>query len=204
MKPEDIATVEQRLNYWFEDKDLLIRALTRKAFALEQKQQGRNCEDQEVYRTLGDAVLKAILVELLIQRGYDSPEAITDKKSELEKRENLGKMFEGMGLAPFIRLGIGEKKQGISSQLSVLGETFEALIAAVYIDTGSYEKTKRLVVDLFSETVLGNFRRSAPDRSSHVDEISKIWMLTSICDNCFQPDVCTTMRMCSFDVAKDD
>jgi ribonuclease-3 len=111
MKPEDIATVEKRLNYTFKDKNLLIRSLTRKAFAQEQKQQGKTCEDQEVYRILGDAVLKAILVEMLIQQGYDSRESITNKKIDLEKRENLGKMFEGIGIAPFIRFGVGEKKQ---------------------------------------------------------------------------------------------
>jgi len=169
MKPEDISTVEKRLNYSFEDKNLLIRALTRKAFAQEQKQQGRNCEDQEVYRILGDAVLKAILVEMLIQQGYDSRESITNKKIELEKRENLGKMFEGMGIAPFIRFGIGEKKQGISSQSSVLGETFEALVAAVHIDAGSYEKTKRFVIDLFSEPVMQNPKSRASEQNSDLD-----------------------------------
>ncbi|MGG6297537.1 hypothetical protein ACQ4M4_24345 [Leptolyngbya sp. AN02str] len=81
MRPEDIATIEQRLNYSFEDKNLLIRALTRKAFAQEQKQRGRHCEDQEVYRVLGDAVLKSILVEMLIQQGYNSRKAITQKRS---------------------------------------------------------------------------------------------------------------------------
>ncbi|MCD8487026.1 MAG: hypothetical protein LRZ84_09920 [Desertifilum sp.] len=110
MKPEDIATVEQRLKYTFKDKKLLIRALTRKAFAQEKKQQGYICEDQEVYRILGDAVLKAILVEMLIRQGYDSRESITNKKIELEKRENLGKTFEGMIISSFIRFGIGEKK----------------------------------------------------------------------------------------------
>ena len=185
MKPEDIATIEKRLNYTFSDKNLLIRALTRKAFAQEQNQQGRNCEDQEVYRILGDAVLKAILVEMLIQQGYDSRESITTKKIELEKRENLGKMFKGMGIALFIRFGIGEKKQGISSQSSVLGETFEALVAAVHIDAGSYEKTKRFVIDLFSDPVMPNPK-------------------SRVCPNCFQPDVCTTMRMCHFDITGDD
>lgn len=204
MKPEDIATVEQRLNYSFEDKKLLIRALTRKAFAQEQKQQGQNCEDQEVYRILGDAVLKVILVEMLIQQGYDSREAITNKKIELEKRENLGKMFEEMGIAPFIRLGIGEKKQGIFNQSSVLGETFEALVAAVHIDAGSYEKTKRFVIDLFNETGLNSSESQASVQNSQVEEISKIWMLTSMCDNCFQSEVCATMRMCYFDITGDD
>jgi len=204
MKPEDIATVEQRLNYKFADKNLLIRALTRKAFAQEQKNQGRNCEDQEVYRILGDAVLKAILVEMLIQQGYDSCESITNKKIELEKRENLGKMFDGMGIAPFICFGIGEKKQGISSQSSVLGETFEALVAAVHLDSGSYEKTKKFVIELFSNPVLESSKNRAFDQGKGIDEISKIWMMTSICNNCFQPDVCATMRMCHFDITGDD
>lgn len=204
MKPEDIAAVEKRLNYTFEDKSLLLRALTRKAFAQEQKQQGKNCEDQEVYRILGDAVLKAILVEMLIQYGYDSRESITNKKIELEKRENLGKMLEEMNVAPFIRLGIGEKKQRIYSQSSVLGETFEALVAAVYIDAGNYEKTKKFVIDLFSEPVLQSSKNQVSEQNSGLDDISKIWMLTSACDNCFQVDVCATMRMCYFDITGED
>ena len=148
MRPEDIETVEKRLSYIFHDKNFLIRALTRKAFA---KEQGRNCEDQEVYRILGDAVLKTILVEMLIQQGYDSRESITNKKAELEKRENLGKMFEEIGITKFIRFGKGEAKQNISSQSSVLGETFEALVAAIHIDSGSYEKAKKVIVDLFNK-----------------------------------------------------
>lgn len=203
MKPKDIATIEQRLNYSFKDKSLLIRALTRKAFAQEEKQQSRACEDQEVYRILGDAILKAILVEMLIQQGYASREAITNKKIELEKRENLGKMLEGMGIAPFIRLGAGERKQGISSQSSVLGETFEALVSAVYIDTGSYEITKEFVIDLFSEPRLEHSEDSTLELNSDLDEISKIWMLTRVCNHCFQADVCAAMKMCYFDITGD-
>ncbi|OUC15897.1 MAG: dsRNA-specific ribonuclease [Alkalinema sp. CACIAM 70d] len=202
MKPEDIPTIEKQLNYSFKDKKLLIRALTRKAFAQEQRQQGRTCEDQEVYRILGDAVLKAILVEMLIQQGYNSREAITNKKIDLEKREHLGKILASMEIAPFIRFGIGEKKQGISNQSSVLGETFEALIAAVYIDAGSYEKTKRFVIDLFTSKVLDSSMRQLSNQRSRITQISKISMLT--CGSCFQPDVCTTMRMCHFDITGDD
>lgn len=150
MKPKDIAAVEKRLNYSFQDKQLLIRALTRKAFAQEQKQQGQPCEDQELDRILGDAILKAILVEMLIQQGHTTRESITNKKSDLEKRESLAKMFERLEIQQFIRLGTGEEKQGIVAHSSVLGETFEALIAAIYTDSKCYEKTKALVIDLFS------------------------------------------------------
>jgi hypothetical protein len=104
----------------------------------------------------------------------------------------------------FIRFGVGEKKQGISSQSSVLGETFEALIAAIYLDAGSYEKTKKFVIDLFSESVLENSKNQVSEQSSGLDEISKIWMLTDVCDSCFQVDVCATMRMCYFDITGND
>ncbi len=149
MESEDILYVEQRLDYTFKNKDLLVRALTRKAFALEQMQQGKNCKDQEIYRILGDAVLKAILVEMLIENGFDSRKSITNEKIALEKRENLAKMFQEIGIASFIRLGKGEKNQEIFKQSSVLGETFEALVAAVHVDTQSYETTKGLFINLF-------------------------------------------------------
>lgn len=204
MEPEDIEFLEQRLNYTFKDKNLLIQALTRKAFAQEQKQRGQNCKDQEIYRILGDAILKASLVEMLIQQGYDSRESITNKKMELEKRESLGRMFEELGLAKFIRLGAGERKQGIQSQASVLGETFEALIAAIHIDTGNYEKTREIIINLFDKPVPEKFINQTSTQSQHLDEIGKTWLQFHMCDTCFQSDVCAAMRMCYFDATGDD
>lgn len=203
MKFEHISVVEQRLGYTFKYKPLLVRALTRKAFAQEQKQRGQNCEDQEVYRILGDAVLKAILVEMLIEKGYDSRESITNKKSDLEKRENLAKIFQQMGIAPFIRFGIGEQKQGISKQSSVLGETFEALVAAVHIDTQNYETTKKLFINLFNKAVVADSNKKSSNKESQVDEISKMWMLFNVCETCVHPDICGTMRNCYLDITGD-
>lgn len=206
MKAQDISYVEQRLGYTFNNEDFLIRALTRKAFAQEQRQQGKNCEDQEVYRILGDAVLKAILVEMLIEKGCDSRESITNNKSDLEKRENLGKMFQEMGIASFIRFGKGERKQEISKQFSVLGETFEALVAAVHIDTQSYETTKRLFINLFNKAAVGDSKKKCSNQSkknSELDEIGKIWMRFNICETCVHPDICGTMRNCYLDITGD-
>jgi ribonuclease-3 len=148
-----IELIERKLGYIFINKRLLIRALTRKAYAQERRQQGQSCEDQELYRILGDAVLKAILVELLIEKGYNSREAITNQKISLEKRESLGAIFQEMDIAGFIYFGAGEQRQQISTQQSVLGEAFEALIAAVHIDGGCYENTKRVVKQLFDSRI---------------------------------------------------
>lgn len=196
MKPENIAYIEKQLGYTFKNKNLLIRALTRKAFALEQKQQGINCEDQEIYRILGDAVLKLILVEILIDKGYESRETITTKKSQIESRDNLGLMMQRMELARFIRLGLGEQVQNISKHPSVLGETLEALIAAIYIDEGCYEKTKLIISKLFKSV----FEPISTKEDAEVDIMTEMWMRYNTCDNCIQAEICAANKMCYFDL----
>ncbi len=129
-------TVEDALGYIFSNKSLLNRALTRKAYANEQKQQNKDCEDQEIFRTLGDAVLKTVLVDLLIASGCKTREEITNRKMELESEEGLARISRELGIAPFIKLGLGEKKQKANEKQYVLAETLEALVGAIYLDGG--------------------------------------------------------------------
>ncbi|MDD1658508.1 MAG: hypothetical protein LUQ41_08670, partial [Methanomicrobiales archaeon] len=65
-----METFEENLGYRFRNPALLTRALTRKAFANEERQQGRHIDDQEVLCTLGDAVLKLVFVDLLVRAHY--------------------------------------------------------------------------------------------------------------------------------------
>jgi ribonuclease-3 len=150
LTPALLGEVEARLGYVFKDKSLLIRALTRKAYALEQHQKGLQCEDQEVFRTWGDAILKALLVELLINNGCSERGTLTSRKSKLEDRESLGSMELAVSIAPYMRLGNGERKNQAQQQTSVIGETFEAVIAAIYQD-GGHETIKQLVTGWFKE-----------------------------------------------------
>lgn len=150
MTPEEIKAIEIQLGYIFLDQNLLIQALTRKAAAQEQRQRGKICEDQEVFRTLGDAVLKAILTELLIQRGYTTRGSITQTKGTLENEENLSAMLRAMNITPIV--GIGERSVGVHEQSLALAETFEAIVAAIYKD-GGYEIIKKLVVKWFSPLI---------------------------------------------------
>ncbi len=131
-------TIEENIGYSFRKEYYLYRALTRKAYANEQKQQNKECEDQEIYRTLGDAVLKLTLVDILIKSGCDTRDDITLKKKELEREEKLAEIGRNLGIGPAIKLGVGERKQRASEEPKVLAETLEALIAAIYLD-GGYE-----------------------------------------------------------------
>ncbi len=139
---------------------------------------------------------------MLIERGYDSRESITNKKIDLEKRENLGKVLQRMEINQFIRFGVGERKQDISKQSSVLGETFEALIAAVHIDAGSYEATKKLVIQLFTKQTPSNSPQNVvfkPAEDDDLDADQKLWMRFNSCGNCIHRDICARMMNCMFD-----
>ncbi|MCK4810510.1 MAG: dsRNA-specific ribonuclease [Candidatus Omnitrophica bacterium] len=142
--------IEENLGYVFSDKSLLERALTRKAYALEQKQRDQDYEDQEIYRTLGDAVLKLALVDLLIKAGCQTRDEITRKKMALEREEGLAKIARNLLIGSFIKLGIGEEKQQADQEPKVLAETLEALIGAIYFDAG-YETSKRVVTEWFKD-----------------------------------------------------
>ena len=141
-------TIEKNLGYSFSDKNLLNRALTRKAYALEQKQRNQDCEDQEVFRTLGDAVLKAVLIDLLIKSGCRTREGITTEKIKLEREEGLARIGQNLGIGEFIKLSVGEKKHRANEEPKVLAETLEALIGAIYLD-GGYGASKEAITEWF-------------------------------------------------------
>jgi len=146
----DLITIEKNLGYSFRNKDLLNRALTRRAYGLEQKQQNQECEDQEIYRVLGDAVLRAVLVDLLIKSGCSTREEITTKKQRLEREEMLDQIGRKLSIGPFIKLGIGEKKQNADQEPKVIAETLEAIIGSIYVD-GGYETAKSVIAQWFKD-----------------------------------------------------
>ena len=143
-------TIEENLGYSFNNTELLNRALTRRAYVLEQKQQNQNYEDQEIYRVLGDGVLRAVLVDLLIKSGCSSREEITTKKQKLEREEMLAEIAGKLSIGPFIKLGIGERKQNADKEPKVLAETLEAIIGAIYFD-GGYNTTMTVIAKWYKD-----------------------------------------------------
>lgn len=143
-----VDEIESALGYTFLEKRLLNRALTRKTFALEEKQQNRDCEDQNIFRTLGDAVLKLVLVDKLIENGVETRDEITKQKIRLEREENLAKISESLGIGSSLRMGKGETKQEANKEPYVLAETLEAVIGAIYLD-GGYDECQKTIVRWF-------------------------------------------------------
>ncbi len=135
-----LTSLEQRIGYDFDDRALLVRALTHRSFANEQ---GAGADDNEVLEFLGDAVLGLIVSDLLCRRYPSMNEGQMSKlKSFLVSAETLATLAEELGLGQFVILGRGEEKTAGRTKNSILANSLEALIAALYVDGGLERATE--------------------------------------------------------------
>ncbi len=135
------------LGYRFSNVGVLIRAFTRKGFAKEEMDKTEiTAEDQRPLATLGDAVLKVALADMIFHSGQKDAEQITKERIEREKDSTIAKVAEKRELWRFIRFGGSEKKGKLEKEESILATTIEAVIGAMYIDTGcDLGKTKEVI-----------------------------------------------------------
>ncbi|MDX2242614.1 MAG: hypothetical protein NW224_18150 [Leptolyngbyaceae cyanobacterium bins.302] len=140
-------TLEDHLDYFFFDKQLLKRSLTSPAYALEQLQP---CEDQQAYSLLGSAVLDTVLTELLIRQGHFSQQAIVTQKLALKQIENLARIGQAVGVGFMVKLSQAEKERRAYDDPMVLAETLEAVIGGIYFD-GGFAAARRTVEHLFKD-----------------------------------------------------
>lgn len=143
MDISDVERVENKLGYSFKDKRLLIRALTRKD-AVEKTQVAHDFGHQGILATLGDAILKAVLVHQLIESGCDTAEKITDEKKEIENEKTLAVISQELMIGNFMLMSNGEKIQHANKMSKPLAETLEAVIGAIYLD-GGYDTSMKVI-----------------------------------------------------------
>jgi ribonuclease-3 len=129
--PQDFA-LRACLN--FSDPLVLTRALTHRSYLNEHPEA---LEDNERLEFLGDAVLDFLVGSWLYNRYPEMPEGnLTRLRSALVRTEQLAKFAEGLDLGSAILLGKGEEEAGGRLRPSLLCACFEALIGAIYIDSG--------------------------------------------------------------------
>ena len=144
---ENLKKLQKKLGYRFSNDELLKRALTRRAYAKEQRDRKELCKDQDAYRVLGDAVLGAVVIDQLVTKEkLETRGEITDRRKELENKYNLRDIALKKEIWSHIRTNRGEEKSGAGEQPYVLAETLEALIGAIHLDNGrDFKETKRIV-----------------------------------------------------------
>ena len=130
----DLERLERKLGHSFHDRDRLLRALIHRSYANEQDAE---VPDNEVMEFLGDAVLGLIVSELLYRRNPELSEGDMSKlKAFLVSADTLARRAEEIELGTYLVLGRGEEKTAGRAKDSLLANTFEAVIAAIYLDGG--------------------------------------------------------------------
>ncbi|HWR81445.1 MAG TPA: ribonuclease III [Pseudomonas sp.] len=135
--------LQRKLGYTFHDPELMQLALTHRSFA------GRNNERLEF---LGDAILNFIAGEALFERFPQAREGqLSRLRSRLVKGETLAVLARGFDLGEYLRLGSGELKSGGFRRESILADALEALIGAIYLDSGMEAARERVLAWLADE-----------------------------------------------------
>lgn len=135
--PLDPISLEKKIGHTFKDKDLLMTALTHSSYSNELKVKKLRCECNERLEFLGDSVLSIIVSEYLFNLFPDWPEGnLTKMRADVVCEKALSKFAAEVGLGNYLLLGHGEEKSNGRERKSILADAFEALLAAIYLDSG--------------------------------------------------------------------
>jgi len=118
----------------FHDSSLLETALTHPSYANEKKKKDHN----ERLEFLGDAVIDFITGDWLFHQFPDMREGqLTQLRAELVRTEMLAQFARACGLGAVVRLGRGEERNGGRERNTLLCDTFEAVLGALFLDQGA-------------------------------------------------------------------
>ncbi len=117
------------IGYHFSDPALLARALTHRSV--------HGTQNYERLEFLGDSILNFLIGEALFQQFPDAKEGqLSRLRAELVKGQTLADVAQELALGEFLLLGPGELKSGGQRRRSILADAVEAIIGAIYIESG--------------------------------------------------------------------
>lgn len=135
---KQLSLIQSLIHVKFKDKNLLNRALIHRSYVNESST--GKIKDNERLEYLGDSVLGLIVNEYLFKRFEDYPEGDLAKiKSAVVSEPTLAKVARDIKLGNYLLMGKGEELSGGRDRSSILANSFEALIGAVYLDQGLKE-----------------------------------------------------------------
>ena len=145
---DPLTQLQSRLGHVFHDRGLLERAVTHLSYL--QDHPGTRESNQRL-EFLGDAVLQILLAEELYRLFPDDREGLLSKRRALLVNGTmLAALAREIGLDLCLRLGASEESTGGRHRTSSLGDAFEAVVGAVYLDSG-FERTREMVRGIYGD-----------------------------------------------------
>ncbi len=164
-----LSDLEKILGTKFHDPNLLNEALTHKSHLNED---AHTKESNERLEFLGDSVLSLLTSTELYKNFPSYPEGkLTNLRSILVRTQTLGKISLKLHLGEFLQMSKGEEHSGGRTNLSLLADTFEAVLGAMYLDSGLEIVKKFLEKNLFSQIEVLSSDKSVFDYKSHLQEV---------------------------------
>jgi len=179
-----LGELERALGYTFIQRKSLVRALTHRSLVHELMAKEKAADepvdipgDNERLEFLGDAVLGLAVAEALFHQHREWHEGeLTRVRARLVSRQHMAEVAESVGLGLHLRLSKGEDRSGLRRKGTVLSNSMEAVIGAIYLDGGLEavkafvrrqvmgEEAEQLAEELRSGAALGNFKSALQER----------------------------------------
>ena len=141
-RQQQIDRICSHLGYQFSNRQLIEKALTHRS---------ASNNHNERLEFLGDAVLGMVIAKALFAKFPKVDEGqLSRMRSSLVKGKTLAVIAKEINLGDYIYLGEGELKSGGFRRASILADAFEAVISAVYLDSG-FDQTSQLILKLYNE-----------------------------------------------------
>ena len=199
----DLDELEAALGHGFARRDLLVRALTHRSLANEKAASGKAvhapanidqvaaqgaektgaAEDNERLEFLGDAVLGLVVAEAMYEAHPEWHEGeLTRVRAQLVSRKHIAEVATSIDLGTYLRLSRGEERGGLRNKSTVLSNSMEAVLGALFLDGGLEpvrlfarryvmgEAAEQLAEELRSGDALGNYKSALQEyaQSAHL------------------------------------
>ena len=162
----DLATLEQSIGYTFKNKDLLKNALTHTSYAYEHR-----IKSNEKLEFLGDSILEFISSKYLYNNYPKLKEGeMTKVRASVVCEESLYKIASKHNFSDFLYVGKSEKIHQGNRKVAIMADSVEALIAAIYFDSGLEEAEKFIVDNLKDEIEVASKNVGMKDHKTVLQE----------------------------------
>ena len=168
----DFKSLTKKLDLTFNNLDLLIEALTHRSYLNEHREYTGNHNERLEF--LGDAVLELAATDFLYKKFPAKPEGeLTSYRAALVNTVSLAESAQALGINEYLLLSKGESKDTGRARDVILADAFEAIIGAIYLDSGFTSAESFIAKNLYGKIDGVIEKRSYQDAKSRFQEIAQ-------------------------------
>jgi ribonuclease III len=166
-----IPMIEEKIKYTFKNKQLLVLSFVHRSFFNEHRDLIQ--QHNERLEFLGDSVLGLMISDYLYaQLPEESEGFLSHLRSHIVEASSCAGLLNQLGIAQYVLLGKGERMNDGRGRETILADLFEALIGAIYLDSG-IESSKKFFFFHFSEKIEEHLRKPLRNWKAELQDYSQ-------------------------------